>query len=205
MNGTTTSQQLLEMARVKGLALVQWEDRHCATNQLKVYENKHQVGSSSQGPVVNILDWMAPDLCSRCVVTKFNCMGIHEDRGGMYISSKMGQRSAHLEAAIEINASKQAILDTSLSVAFLTTRFRATNTDDWEKVSHLMEYLRGSRDQPFLPGRKNDGRLIYYVNMSFAVQLNISSYIGGELTMDRGCPMVASGKLKLNTKSLTES
>jgi hypothetical protein len=41
---------------------------------------------------------------------------------------------------------KQARQDTILSVAFLTTRVRAPDTDDWEKVSHLMESLRGGHD-----------------------------------------------------------
>ena len=70
VNNTTTSQQLLEMAKVKDLALMQWEERHSATNQVKVEDNKNQVGSSSQ--MVSILDWMAPDLCSRCVAMKFD-------------------------------------------------------------------------------------------------------------------------------------
>ena len=57
----------------------------------------------------------------------------------------MGQKSVHLEAMREINVSKQEIPDTSLNVAFLTMRVRAPNTDDWEKMSHLMEYLRGNK------------------------------------------------------------
>ncbi len=38
---------------------------------------------------------------------------------------------------------KRARPDTSLAIAFLTTRVRAPDTDDWEKSCHLMEYLRG--------------------------------------------------------------
>ncbi len=41
---------------------------------------------------------------------------------------------------------KRARPDTCLAIAFLTTRARAPNTDDWEKLSHLMEYLRGNHD-----------------------------------------------------------
>ena len=58
VNDATTSQQLLEMAMVKGLALVQLEERHSAANQVKVKDNKHQVGRGSQ--LVTILDWMVP-------------------------------------------------------------------------------------------------------------------------------------------------
>jgi hypothetical protein len=42
--------------------------------------------------------------------------------------------------------SKQARLDTSLSVAFLTTRVRALDTDDWGKLILFMEYLRADKD-----------------------------------------------------------
>jgi hypothetical protein len=37
---------------------------------------------------------------------------------------------------------KRARPDTCLSVAFLTTRVRAPDRDDWEKLRHLIEYLR---------------------------------------------------------------
>ena len=63
VNGASTSQQLLEMAKLRGLALVQSEERHSVTNQVRVEDNKHQVGSGCQ--MVTILDWMVPDLCSR--------------------------------------------------------------------------------------------------------------------------------------------
>ena len=71
---------------------------------MRVKDNKHQVGSSSQ--VVIILDWMVPDLCSRCVAMKLDMQGIHEDCGGICVSSEMGQRSLYLEAASKINESK---------------------------------------------------------------------------------------------------
>ena len=37
---------------------------------------------------------------------KFDLQSIHEDCGGMFISSKVGQRSVYLEAASEINDRK---------------------------------------------------------------------------------------------------
>ena len=54
--------------------------------------------------------------------------------------------SFHTIVAKLLYVSKRARPDTSLSVTFLTTRVRAPDTDDWGKLSHLMEYLRGDRD-----------------------------------------------------------
>ena len=72
----------------------------------------------------------------------------------------MGQRGIHPEAASKINGSKRAILDTSLSVALPTTRVRAPGIDNWEKISHLMDYLNGDQDQSLLPSGKNDQMLM---------------------------------------------
>jgi hypothetical protein len=46
---------------------------------------------------------------------------------------------------------------------------------------------------------------MWYVDASFAVHPNMRDHRGGELTMGRGFPIVASWKQKLNTMSLTES
>jgi hypothetical protein len=45
----------------------------------------------------------------------------------------------HTVVAKLLYIGKQARLDMSLSVAFLITRVRAPDTDDWGKLSHLME------------------------------------------------------------------
>ena len=65
----------------------------------------------------------------------------------------------------------------------------------------MIEYSRGTP----VPGGKNDGQLMSYHNAPFVRQPNMLSYTGGELTMGKGSPMVAWGKPKLNTQSLTES
>jgi hypothetical protein len=102
VNGTTISRQLL-MAKERGLALT--EERHSgATDQVRVEDNTHQVGND--GEVVTILDWMVPGICSRCVAMRLDLQGIHEDRGGMVISSGMGQKCVRPEAASKTYGSK---------------------------------------------------------------------------------------------------
>jgi hypothetical protein len=95
--------------------------------------------------------------------------------------------------------------DTCVAIAFLATRVRAPDTDDWNKLCHLMEYLKGDRDQPLNLGADNDGLLMWYVDALFAVHPNISRHTGGGLTLGRGFPISVSTKQKLNTRSSTES
>jgi len=44
-----------------------------------------------------------------------------------------------------LHVSKHAQPDVSTAIAFLTTRVRAPDIDDWKKLSHLTEYLRVGR------------------------------------------------------------
>lgn len=41
---------------------------------------------------------------------------------------------------------KRARLDTQTAVAFLTTRMREPNMDDYKKVMHCIKYLHGTRE-----------------------------------------------------------
>ena len=66
-----------------------------------------------------------------------------------------------------------------------------------------MEYVRAGRDQSLVPGGKNDGRLMCYIDAPYVMQMNMVRYTGVELTMNE-FPGVVWGKPKLNTKSLSE-
>ncbi len=96
---------------------------------------------------------------------------------------------------------KRARVDISLEIAFLTRRVRSPNIEDWEKLHHLMEYLRDDRDRPLILGTDNEGMLMW----SFAVHPNMRGHTGGGMTMGRGFPISISTKQKSNTKNLTES
>ncbi len=111
----------------------------------------------------------------------------------------------HTIVAKTLYVSKRARPDTRLAIAFLTTRVWAPDTNDWEKLCHLMEYLRGNHDQPLVLGADNGGLLMWYVDALHAVHPNMHAHTGGGLTMGRGFPISVSTKQKLNTRSSTES
>jgi hypothetical protein len=111
----------------------------------------------------------------------------------------------HTIVAKTLYVTKRARPDTCLSVAFLTTKVRAPDRDDWEKLRHLIEYLRIDNIRSLVLGADNDGLLMWYVDASFAVHPNMRGHKGGGLTMGRGCPISTSTKQKLNTRSSTES
>ncbi len=95
--------------------------------------------------------------------------------------------------------------DASVAIAFLTTRVRSPDVDDWKKLKHLIDYLRATVDMPLILGSNSSGVLNWYVDASFAVHSNMRGHTGGGLTLGTGFPIVTSTKQKLNTRSSTES
>ena len=123
-------------------------------------------------------------------------------------SQKLQPKSAtafHNIVAKALYLVKRARPDASVAIAFLTTRVRAPDVDDWRKLEHLVEYLRSTMDMPLILGTDGTGVLNWYVDASFAVHANMRGHTGGGLTMGRGFPIVCSTKQKLNTRSSTES
>jgi hypothetical protein len=73
--------------------------------------------------------------------------------------------------------------DASLAIAFLTTRVRAPDVDDWKKLNNLIEYFLATVDLPLILGADGTGILNWYVDASFAVHANMRGHTGGALTM----------------------
>ena len=121
---------------------------------------------------------------------------------------KLGPEKAqmfHTLVAKTLYATKRARPDTCTAIAFLTTRVRAPDKDDWKKLVHLMRYIRGTRTLPLILSANRSGILKWWVDASFAVHPNLHGHSGGGLSMGRGFPIVSSTKQKLNTRSSTES
>jgi len=111
----------------------------------------------------------------------------------------------HNVVAKTLWATKRARPDTCTSIAFLTTRVREPDKDDWAKLTHLVKYLRGTRKLPLILSANGSGILKWWVDAAFAVHPNMRGHSGGGLSLGRGFPIVGSTKHKLNTRSSTEA
>ena len=123
-------------------------------------------------------------------------------------STKLNQSMAtafHNIVAKALYLVKRARPDASVAIAFLTTRVREPDEDDWRKLKHLVEYFKSTTEMPLILGGDATGVLKWYVDASFAVHSNMRGHTGAGLTMGRGFPIVSSTKQKLNTRSSTES
>ena len=120
------------------------------------------------------------------------------------LSPKRAEQFHRLVAKI-LFATKRARPDTGLSISYLTTRVRSPNQDDWNKLVHLIKYIRGTKDLPLMLSADGSGVLKWHVDASHGVHTSMRGHTGGGLTMGTGFPIMTSTKQKLNTRSSTET
>lgn len=118
--------------------------------------------------------------------------------------SKDKAEKFHSLVAKILFATKRARPDTGTAISFLMTRTAEPNKDDWNKLAHLMRYIRGTKDLPLVLSANGTGILKWWIDASYAVHWNMRGHTGGGLSMGRGFPITHSGKQKLNTRSSTE-
>jgi hypothetical protein len=82
-------------------------------------------------------------------------------------------------------------------------RVQAPEKDNWNKLVHLMKYLRCMCTQLLILSANGTGILKWWVDAAFAVHPNMQGHSGGGLSLGRGFPIVSSTKQKLNTRSST--
>jgi hypothetical protein len=100
---------------------------------------------------------------------------------------------------------KRARPDLQPTVAFLTTRVAQPDTDDWNKLTRAIRYLRDSKSL-YLTLEADDGIDIkWWIDASFAMHPDMRSHTGGALSFGKGSIYSMSRKQRINTKSSTEA
>ena len=100
-------------------------------------------------------------------------------------------------------ASKHAWPDISVAVAFLCTRVKNPDEDNWKKLIRLVRYLCGTAELPLILCADSATVVKWWVDSSHAIHLNMRSHSGGCISLGVGMPIMGSSKQKLNTHSLT--
>jgi len=100
---------------------------------------------------------------------------------------------------------KRARPDIATAVAFLTTRVKGPDGDDWKKLVRLIRYLRGSIDLPLILCADSVPIPKWWVDGSHATHPNMRGHSGGCMSLGKGMPINTSTKQKINTRSSTET
>jgi hypothetical protein len=100
---------------------------------------------------------------------------------------------------------KQARPDIQTAVAFLCTRVKGPDTDDYKKLARVMKYLQGTANMPLVLEADNMNMMKWWVDASFAVHPDMKSHTGGAMSLGRGAVHGTSTRPKINTTSSTEA
>jgi len=111
----------------------------------------------------------------------------------------------HSGAAKCLYLSKRARPDIITAVAYLSTRVQSPNEYDYKKLDRLMKYLNGTRNLGLRLTQKNGINVVTHIDAAFAVHPEFKSHGGSNTSIGEGTIHAKSSKLKLNTKSSTES
>ena len=81
---------------------------------------------------------------------------------------------------------KRARPDIQTAVAFLTTRVKQPDCDDWKKLQRMINYLKCTRDLVITLSANDAHVLKWYVDVAYAVHKDMKSHTGGAFTMGKG-------------------
>jgi len=93
--------------------------------------------------------------------------------------------------------------DNQTTTAFLSTRVKSLEGDDYKNMARVMLYLRGTQELMLTIEPGEHPR--WCVDCSYAVHPVMKGHCGTFITLGKGATYIVSTKQKSNTKSTTEA
>jgi hypothetical protein len=111
----------------------------------------------------------------------------------------------HAYVAKTLFVCKRARPDLQTVVAFLCTRVKEPDEDDYKKLIRMLQFIRATKDDYLALSASSLHNVRWWVDASYAVHPDMKSHTGGALSLGKGVIYGTSKRQKLNTKSSTEA
>jgi N-acetylglucosamine kinase-like BadF-type ATPase len=112
-------------------------------------------------------------------------------------------RAFHHSVAQLLLATTRARKDIQHTVAFLTTRVKSPDEDDWMKLKRLLKYTRGTIYMPLILKADSLNIVKRWVDASHATHGDCKGHTGATMSMGTGSITGILKKQKINTRSST--
>jgi hypothetical protein len=109
-------------------------------------------------------------------VNKKDPVMLEEDKATMF----------HHNVAKLLFLCKRARPDMQTAVAFLCTRVKGPDTDDYKKLTRVVRYLCGSIEVPLILEADNMHIIKWWVDASFAVHTDMKRHTGPVVSLGKG-------------------
>ena len=131
--------------------------------------------------------------------------GLMDIKDGMMLLEERRKTIFHHIVQKMLHISRRGRLDIQVAVAFLCTRVRAPNVQDWLKLRRMLQYIKGTINLPRIVSLGDMSRMDVFVDASHGVHHDLRGHTGGCVSMGSGLVHSRSSKQTLNTKSSTET
>jgi hypothetical protein len=122
---------------------------------------------------------------------------------GKFLSKEKAQQFHHAVAQT-LFVSTRVRRDVQTVVAFLTTRVKRPDEDDWGKLKRLLKYLKGTKHMKLTLSVDTLSVIRWWVDASYNVHEDCRGHTGAMMSLGRGAPISFSRKQKLNVRSSCE-
>jgi Reverse transcriptase (RNA-dependent DNA polymerase)/Zinc knuckle len=167
------------------------------------YSSAGKVKISMQDYITKMLDELPPDMAGEAATPAAPYLFTVNETPDL-LPTNLADFFHHNVAKL-LFLCKRARPDIQTAVAFLTTRVKAPDHDDYKKLGRVMKYLRATHSLD-LTLEADDMRIMkWWVDGSYAIHPDMKSHTGGVLSFGKGAVYSTSTRQKLNTKSSTEA
>lgn len=128
----------------------------------------------------------------------------HVDNNATTLDETAAQLFHHITAKL-LFLSKRARPDIQTAVAFLTTRVKGPDNDDYKKLARVMKYLNSTKKLTLVLEADDLTVVKWWVDGSYGVHPDMRSHTGGTMSLGKGSIYSTSTRQKLTTKSSTEA
>jgi hypothetical protein len=111
----------------------------------------------------------------------------------------------HTVTAQGLFLTKRARPDIAPAIAYLTTRVKKPNRDDWLKLTRMMKWLKQTTKDRLTLRSDGTRQARWHADAAFAVHPDFRSHTGATFTLGRGSIASVSRKQGINTRSSTEA
>ena len=147
-----------------------------------------------------------PELINKSAKTPHteNLFKVRDESEAKFLDEELARQFHHAVAQL-LFLSCRARRDIQTAVAFLTTRVRKPDEDDWGKVKRVLQYLYGTKSMPLNLTVDNLQSTRWYIDAAHGVHMDCKGHSGGGMTLGKGAVISGSRKQKINSRSSTET
>ena len=129
---------------------------------------------------------------------------IREESEAKFLSEEKAQEFHHVVAQLLFLAMR-ARRDIQTAVAFLTTRVKRPDEDNWGKLRRVLKYLLGTRYMKLTLSVDDLSMIRWWVDALDRTHYDMKGHTGSLMSLGQGAIISGSRKQKINVRSSTES